>query len=117
VNWRVLIEIGRRVRAVTRATDLVARYAGDEFVVMLDAADSTEMAELVRAKVERALSQPLPCADATIADLIDISGSVGLAIFSEDESAEALVRRADAEMYRFKSLSKMRPRTSDLQAA
>ena len=118
VGDRALIEIGRRLRAATRTTDLVARYAGDEFVVMLDSVDSTQMAEHVRVKVERALDQPLSSVDSTFPESIDMSGSVGLAVFSDaDDSAEALVRRADAEMYRYKSLAKMRPRTSGRQAA
>ncbi len=108
---QVLIEIGKRLRATTRNDDRVCRYAGDEFVILLDTVDGPVMAEQVREKIERELRQPLINADESLAALpkepIPLSGSVGLAMFNtQDNFADDLIRRADADMYRRKALRK-----------
>jgi diguanylate cyclase (GGDEF)-like protein len=105
VGDRTLIEIGKRLRATTRSADLVARYAGDEFVVVMDSVDSLGTAERAREKLEQALRQPLQEeASSTPSRPIGLSGSIGLALFAgEDSTAEDLIRRADADMYRRKA--------------
>jgi diguanylate cyclase (GGDEF)-like protein len=101
---RVLIEMGQRLRAHTRSTDMVARYAGDEFVVLLDSVDSAAMAEQLRDKVHHALAQPLHGVVAAHVAPLPMSGSVGLAVYSGGEGdAQSLLRRADADMYRRKA--------------
>jgi diguanylate cyclase (GGDEF)-like protein len=115
----VLIEIGKRLRATTRDEDRVCRYAGDEFVVLLDSVDGAAMAEQVRDKVDRALRQPfedwgtsgsgLPAG--LVGTSMPLSGSVGLAVFSaEDKLADDLIRRADVDMYKRKAQHKGRHR-------
>ena len=42
-----------------RQQDLVARYAGDEFVVLIDSVDSRREAETLRDQLRRVLAQPL----------------------------------------------------------
>jgi diguanylate cyclase (GGDEF)-like protein len=111
----VLIEIGKRLRASTRDEDRVCRYAGDEFVVLLDSVDGEAMAEQVRDKIDRALRQPfedwgsagtgLPAG--LVGTSLPMSGSVGMAVFSSDDKfADGLIRRADADMYKRKALHK-----------
>jgi diguanylate cyclase (GGDEF)-like protein len=106
---RVLIEIGQRLRAHTRSTDMVARFAGDEFVVLLDSVDGTAMAEQLRDKIHHALSQPLFGMAAAVGAPLPVSGSVGLAVYAAgDTDAQAMLRRADADMYLRKAAGKAR---------
>ena len=104
VGDRMLRELGLRIRDSVRATDLVARYAGDEFLVLIGEIGSRRDAEQLRAEIEGRLREPvswLPTADAA---LIRTGASIGLAVFPEDgRDVESLVRFADQDMYRRKS--------------
>ncbi len=100
---RALIELAARLRSVSRAEDLVARYAGDEFVMLVDNVDGAAAAEQMRAKIERLLrespSEAAPHGDAGT----PVGGTVGVAAYPCDgDSAEALVQHADKDMYKRK---------------
>lgn len=106
IGDKVLVEIGKRLRAASPSDALVARYAGDEFVVLLDALESTDKARQVRGAIEHLLRQPLEALGAEAAGRVAVSGSVGLAVFEGlDFAAEDLIRRADSDMYRRKATS------------
>lgn len=60
---RVLVEVAQRLLKVTRACDRVARYAGDEFLLMINDIPSRQVAEQVRQNVEAVLSEPLRTVD------------------------------------------------------
>ena len=96
---RLLIEVARRLRAAVRAEDLVARLAGDEFVVLLEGLrERAEAAEVAR-KILQALPQPLTIGSHTLTP----AASVGIAVYPEDGiSATALLAAADAAMYESK---------------
>ncbi|MEF8756200.1 MAG: diguanylate cyclase [Accumulibacter sp.] len=109
VGDRVLQEMAQRMRAELRSRDLVGRYAGDEFVVMLDAVHSRDDAEGARAHLEAVLAAPLLAVDPTAA-APGTGASVGLAMYPEDGSdVESLVQHADADMYRRKQSHQQRP--------
>jgi diguanylate cyclase (GGDEF)-like protein len=97
---RVLVEIASRLRAATRSTDLVARYAGDEFVVLIDNLPDAQAAEQVRLSVEAALSQPLASVAMPGPGAPRLAGAVGLAVHPRDaDTAEDLIGAADHDMY------------------
>jgi diguanylate cyclase (GGDEF)-like protein len=104
VGDKVLVEIGRRLQAATGRGDLVARYAGDEFVVLLGAVESAERARQLRGTIEQLLRDPLDGLQAPNARHVAVSGSVGLALFEgHDFTAEDVIRRADTDMYERKA--------------
>ena len=96
----VLVEFARRLKSAVRATDTVARLAGDEFVVLLEdvreIGDAIHVAEAILA----AMLPPVRCIDADIA----VGTSIGVA-FSGDpgEDADAWLHRADGALYAAKA--------------
>ena len=101
----VLIEFGRRLAGAVRRTDLVARLAGDEFVVMLDqAGDARADIEQVARKILLAAAQPYAAAGGCD----PIGASIGVAFHVPGDSADALLSRADTAMYAAKKAGKHR---------
>lgn len=99
---QMLIEVGRRLRACVRPSDIVARLGGDEFVVLL--LDSLEP-EAVAARIVDSLRVPV-WIDGT---MLRPSLSLGLASIGESKvDASELLRRADVAMYAAKTAGKNR---------
>jgi diguanylate cyclase (GGDEF)-like protein len=88
-----------------RETDTVARFAGDEFVVVLPELGLPGDLEAVALRMAAAVARPatLSCADgATVTPRI----SLGRAIAQDGDDADALLTRADAAMYEAKRAGK-----------
>lgn len=93
-----LVATARRLTKVVRPPDTVARIGGDEFVVVLDVADSAD-AEHVATRIIEELSRPIVIEGHEMA----VTASVGIALtHSEEADPELLIRQADAAMYRAK---------------
>lgn len=96
---RVLQEIASRLARSVRANDFVARYAGDEFVIIIDQVASRDALEQVRLHIARALDEPLG-ALAGAQGPHSAGGAIGSALFPDDgDSPESLLRHADHAMY------------------
>ncbi len=95
IGDRVLIEMGQRLRASLNQGDLLARFGGDEFVVLLEGRVG---AQLVHAAEALCHAATLPIHVDAMDLFLDIS--LGVAIYPEHGlTAEELLRRADIAMY------------------
>ena len=100
---RTLIEVGERLKVAVRASDLVVRYAGDEFAILVRDIDGRAALTRIRASVHQALTGPLHCLDPADAATVPLGASVGEAFFPGDgEDPSALIAHADRDMYRHK---------------
>jgi diguanylate cyclase (GGDEF)-like protein len=101
----VLREFSRRLRGSVRAEDTVARYGGDEFVLLAPSVNGEQGARRVMGKVRAALSDPFDLG----ARSIRVGASVGIAVYPNDAGdPQALLRRADALMYSAKTSPNLR---------
>ena len=109
----LLIEVAERLKACVREADTVARFGGDEFVVLLceldtQPAEASEQAMAVAEKIRIRLSdlyvlQAAPSGPATGTIEHQCTASIGVAIFrGRDESQSSVIDRADAAMYQAK---------------
>ncbi len=112
-DW-LLIEAADRLKSCVREIDTVARFGGDEFVVMireLDAhkSESRAQAGIVAEKVRAALAKPYVLkvrregeAQTTVEHRCTVS--IGVALFSKHEaSQDDIIKRADTAMYQAKT--------------
>jgi diguanylate cyclase (GGDEF)-like protein len=91
----ILKEVAQIVQSKCRQTDVVARYGGEEFVAMLSGArgkDAAEVGEKIRAAVE---AKKFRFGDATYGATI----SIGVAEYSNDETKDDLISKADKALY------------------
>jgi len=105
----LLIDVAQRLLGSLRATDTVARFGGDEFVVLLGDLDGNEgrardQAEGIARKILAALAEPYRLAQPNGRGRIEhrCSASIGLALFDGEGDEEDALRRADTAMYRAK---------------
>ncbi|CAH0300496.1 Cyclic di-GMP phosphodiesterase Gmr [Massilia sp. Bi118] len=97
---QLIVEIARRLSAVLRESDTVARQGGDEFVVVLADLASSDDAALVAGKLLESLFEPL----SLVGHEVFPSGSIGIAMYPGDgRDSEALLKAADSAMYRAKA--------------
>ncbi len=99
----VLRVMGQRMRESLRETDLATRYAGDEFIVMLDQIDNRQSADRVRELLAAKLLAPISPPENSHAATVSVSASIGIACYPGDgQDVDSLIKSADADMYRQK---------------
>ena len=111
----VLVTSGERMKQLLRESDVIARFGGDEFVIVLGQVDDAEAAREVASRVVESLSQPIPLAGGGTAH---IGASVGIAMCCADgETLNDLLKRADAALYAAKRGGKSTYREADASGA
>jgi diguanylate cyclase (GGDEF)-like protein len=99
VGDHLMRAVAERLRASVRDGDVVLRYAGDEFVVLVGGVPHHRVAERVASRVIELLEVPFEFGQ----DRIQVSASIGIAIDDGTQHPADLVRDADAAMYQAKS--------------
>ncbi len=98
----LLREVGRRLRATLRESDLLARLGGDEFVALLHEC-TPEDAQAVASKMLVALAQPMRLASSGPESSLNVDASIGIACSPQDGlDLDTLLKHADIAMYEAK---------------
>jgi diguanylate cyclase (GGDEF)-like protein/PAS domain S-box-containing protein len=99
----VLFNLARRLERCCRSSDTIARWAGDEFVLLTEHTDRKESAIIVAEKIVAALSEPLKVQTQEVI----LSCSIGIAQYPEDgKDTQTLITNADQAMYQAKNEGK-----------
>lgn len=96
---QVLKAVAGRVRRVVRGEDVVARYGGDEFAILLHDAGDEGMLKRLTDKIERSIALPIPIGTVQV----QIGCSIGVAIYPDHgHDPLTLLAYADSQMYQIK---------------
>ncbi len=99
----VLIEIAKRLQSAVREVDTIARFGGDEFIIVLQGHANELLVMGVLNRIIESVSLPLNLNQQTLS----ITCSAGVATYPNDgQTAETLIQHADIAMYRAKELGK-----------
>jgi diguanylate cyclase (GGDEF)-like protein/PAS domain S-box-containing protein len=94
----VLAAVGQSLQIAVRSSDVVGRFGGDEFVVLLDRVDNREDLIRVAEKLQRSASRPVVHDGTTIAVTI----SVGATLAPPPSDPDEVLAQADAALYEAK---------------
>jgi len=101
---KVLIEVSRILRGNVREGDIVIRYGGDEFTLVLPRTD-TEEAREVAERIRKAIREHVFLGRE--GGSVHVTASIGIATYPEDaKSREELIDQADRAMYRGKEAAR-----------
>jgi len=97
VGDRLLYEIGERLRGCLKSTDTLARFGGDEFVVLLEKIQRAEEAAMV---AERIISEITSRPFYLYGQEIRVSTSIGITVFPDDDvRIDELIKNVDLALY------------------
>ncbi|MCU1352101.1 MAG: hypothetical protein JWM05_1310 [Acidimicrobiales bacterium] len=99
----VLDQVATRFRSAVRPDDFVGRFGGDEFVVLCEEVGGEEGARAIAHRLAATLERPFRAARSEVI----LSSSIGIALVTDPSiGSDALIRNADAAMYRAKELGR-----------
>ena len=96
VGDHVLINISKRLTNAVRSEDVVCRYAGDEFIILINDEDEDTINEITN-RITTALNQSVQIEDG---ERLTVTGSIGIAIMGmHGNTPGEVLRNADSAMY------------------
>jgi diguanylate cyclase (GGDEF)-like protein len=102
VGDELLCHVGRRLTSVVREHSLVARFAGDEFVIVSFGREAAEIQSVMRRALD-AIAAPF----ALSAGSVSLGASAGTAASTDGSTVERLIHEADLVMYRAKAANRL----------
>ncbi|MRW82738.1 EAL domain-containing protein [Pseudoduganella sp. FT26W] len=100
---RVVVEVGRRLKQAVRDADTVARFGGDEFVVLMPELPTEHIAAALAQKILNALFEPMLIHGHEVAPAC----SVGISLYPRDGAdGKVLLKNADAALYQAKAMGR-----------
>lgn len=91
--------IAERIRECLRNSDLIARWGGDEFTILLSEIKESEDVSIVSTRIFESLKKPFQVMEYTLYGHL----SIGIAIYPQDgDTSEILLKNADTALYRMK---------------
>lgn len=108
----LLVELSKRMQAVLREEDTLARIGGDEFVVVLVNLEAPSDCEVILRRLLESTSEPIVIEEESVC----VSASIGVTFYPKDHvDADKLMRHADQAMYQAKQSGKNRYHYFDVQ--
>jgi diguanylate cyclase (GGDEF)-like protein len=104
VGDELLKQFAMELRSVCRSTDILGRWGGDEFILMLNCGIAEARAQIDR--LQKWVCGSYTVQTSSVPRKLRVDASIGLAERLAGEPMKELVERADAEMYRDKAASR-----------
>ncbi|MEH1963549.1 MAG: amino acid permease [Nostoc sp.] len=105
VGNQLLIAISHRLKSILKVGDIVARFGGDEFTILIEEIEDISTAIQVAERIKKVLASPFQLNEHRVL----ANASIGIALSRKDyDQAEEILRDADVAMYSAKTLGKAR---------
>ncbi|QSZ40684.1 EAL domain-containing protein [Sulfurimonas aquatica] len=95
IGDELLITVSRTIESRIRSCDTLARWGGDEFVLLLDDLAHIDDCSIIAENIQKAFSEPFDIEG----HIIKISFSIGINVYEDGQTALQMLKNADIAMY------------------